>query len=390
MRIAVPKEITPDETRVALVPADVARLHKAGFEIAVQAGAGIASGAADSDYTEKGAFIEADVAKLLGESDIVAKINAPAECPGNGGHEIDTMKEGSILIANLGALGGGVDEGLAEKLCQRKISALSLDCVPRITRAQSMDILSSQATISGYKAVLIAAELLPKMMPKLTTAAGSISPARVLIIGAGVAGLQAIATAKRLGAIVEAFDTRPVVKEQVLSLGAKFVEIDLGKADAEDKGGYAKSLTEDQQRKQKEALAAHVAQSDIVITTALVPGRKAPIIVTAAMVESMRDGSIIVDLAAERGGNCELTEPGQVVQKSGVTICGRLNLPGTIPVHASQMFSRNVSTLLLDLWKDKELKLDPEDEIVAGALITRDGQVVHEQSRQRMTAQGSS
>ncbi len=390
MKIAVPREIVAGETRVALVPACVARLEKAGMDVVVQAGAGIASGITDADYQEKGAQVETDVAKLFGDADLIAKINSPIDCPPEGAHEIDLMKPGTVLFANLSALGGLDDDRLVTRLVDRKITALSLDCIPRISRAQSMDILSSMSSIAGYKAVLIAADALPRMMPMMMTAAGTITAARVLIIGAGVAGLQAIATAKRLGAVVEAFDTRPAVKEQVQSLGAKFVDVDLGQKDAQDAGGYAKALTEEQQQRQKEVLARRVRQSDIVITTALVPGKPAPRLIDEETVRAMRPGSVIVDLAAERGGNCALTEPGRQIVKHGVTISGLLNLPAAIPVHASQMFSRNVSTLLLDLWKDNTLALQPDDEIVAGAMITRDGEIVHAPTRERLAKESVS
>ncbi len=389
MKIAVPKEIVGGETRVALVPACVSKLKKVGLDVVVEAGAGKAAGVSDDDYTAKGATIESDRAKLCASAEVVAKVNAPGALDG-GGHEIDGFKEGAILFANLSALGGLADADLASRLNARKITAFSLDCVPRITRAQSMDILSSMSTISGYKAVLIAADTLPKMMPMMMTAAGTVAAAKVLVIGAGVAGLQAIATAKRLGAVVEAFDTRPVVKEQVQSLGAKFVEVDLGSRDAEDASGYAKALTEEQQEKQKQELGKHIMQSDVVITTALIPGRRAPILITEEMVKGMRPSSVIVDLAAEREGNCELTEPGQTVVKHGVTICGLLNLPGKVAVHASQMFSRNVSTLILDQWKETKFALDPKDEVVAGAMITRDGKVVHGPTKERLAKEGSS
>ncbi|NOT00271.1 MAG: Re/Si-specific NAD(P)(+) transhydrogenase subunit alpha [Phycisphaerales bacterium] len=386
MKIAVPKEVAPGETRVALVPQDVARLVKAGISVAVESGAGHAAGCADSDYTAKGATIETGVEPLLASVDVVVKVFAPIQHPTAGRHEVELLREGSALIAHLSALGGLEDMGLLDRLNGRRISALSLDCVPRITRAQSMDVLSSQATISGYKAVLMAADALPKMLPMLMTAAGTLAAARVFVLGAGVAGLQAIATAKRLGAVVEAFDTRAAVKEQVQSLGARFVELELGHGDAQDKGGYAKALSADQHQKEQELLARHVKDADVVIATALVPGRKAPVLVTEDMVKSMRRGSVVVDLAAERGGNCACTEPGQVTVKHGVTICGTLNLPALLPVHASQMFSRNVSTLVLDLHKDGALRLDRSDEVVAGALITHNGETVHEATRKRHAA----
>ncbi|MCH7526257.1 MAG: Re/Si-specific NAD(P)(+) transhydrogenase subunit alpha [Planctomycetes bacterium] len=387
MKLAVPKEIADDETRVAMVPADVAKFVKSGMEVIVEAGAGIASCAADDDYRAKGASIEADARKLLGEADVIVKVCPPCENASLNAHEVDLMKEGALLCSLLWPM---TNIDLVEKLVARKVTALAMDCIPRISRAQSMDVLSSMSTVGGYKAVLLAANRLPKMMPMMMTAAGTIAPGKVFVLGAGVAGLQAIATARRLGATVEAFDTRAAVKEQVLSLGGRFVELDIGHGDAEDAGGYAKELSEEHHRKELELLAKHVKVADVVITTALIPGRKAPILVTEEMVKSMRPGSVIVDMAAETGGNCALTEPGKEVVKHGVTICGQLNLPGTIPVHASQMFSRNMYNLLSGFWKDGSLTLDPDDEIVAGAVITRDGEVVHQGTRERMVKEGVS
>ncbi len=389
MKVAVPKEIVAGETRVVLVPVCVARLVKAGMEVVVEAGAGQHAAIADADYQAKGATIESDVEKLFGEADTVLKVRAPAENSSLGKHELDMMTDGAILFAHLSALGGLQDAGLVDHLLRKKITAFSMDCVPRITRAQSMDVLSSMSTLAGYKSVLIAAEALPKMMPMMMTAAGTVSAAKVFVLGAGVAGLQAIATAKRLGAVVEAFDTRAAVKEQVQSLGARFVQLELGHGDAEDKGGYAKELSEDQHRKEQELLAKHVKMSDAVITTALIPGRKAPILITEDMVKSMKHGSVVVDLAAERGGNCELTDPGTNVVKHGVTICGPLNIPASLPVHASQMFSRNMSTLVLDLYDDGVIKIDSSDEVVAGALITRDGEVVHDATKTALASKES-
>jgi len=390
MKIAVPKEIIPGERRVVLVPVCVARLVKAGLEVTVEAGAGAGAAIDDAEYQSKGAAIESDVGKLFGEADVVAKVHPPVRNEAHGVHEIDLMKEGGILFANLGALGGLKDRDLLDRLKARRITAFSMDCVPRITRAQSMDVLSSMSTIAGYKAVLIAADNLNKMMPMLMTAAGTVAASRVFVLGAGVAGLQAIATAKRLGAVVEAFDTRAAVKEQVESLGGRFVQLELGHGDAEDKGGYAKALSDEQHKKEQELLAKHVKTADAVITTALIPGRKAPVLITADMVKSMKPGSVIVDLAAERGGNCELTEPGKNVVRHGVVICGPLNLPATVPVHASQMFSRNMSTLILDLYKGGAINLDMADDIVAGALITHNGEIVHQQTKAGMAKEGVS
>jgi len=384
MKLAVPKETADGETRVAIVAGDVSRLVKAGLDVVVEKDAGAASGCSDSEYERRGAKIEPDVTALYRDAKIIVKVQAPRMHPVAGTHEVDLMPEQSALIAHLGALGGLQDAPLLEMLNHRTITAMSLDCVPRITRAQSMDVLSSMSTITGYKSVLIATEHLTRMMPMLMTAAGTVPAARVFVLGAGVAGLQAIATAKRLGAIVEAFDTRPAVKEQVESLGGRFVQLDLGQQDAEDKGGYAKALSEDQHAKEQELLAKHVKMADVVITTALVPGRQAPELVSKEMVRSMKPGSVIVDLAAERGGNCALTEPGQTVRRHDVIICGPLYIPALLPVNASQMFSRNISTLLHELIKEGELTLDTADEIVAGILITRDGQTVHEPTKQAL------
>jgi NAD(P) transhydrogenase subunit alpha len=302
--------------------------------------------------------------------------------PGAGGaDEVGRLRDGSALIALLAPL---TNHDLVRALAAKNVTSFSMDAIPRTTRAQSMDVLSSQATVAGYKAVLLAADHLPKFFPMLTTAAGSITPAKALVVGAGVAGLQAIATARRLGAVVEAYDTRPVVKEQVESLGAKFVEIDTGQADAQDKGGYAKEASAEVLRRQQEKLAERAERADVVITTAAVPGRPAPRLISAETVGRMRPGSVIVDLAAETGGNCELTRPGEVIEQNGVTIVGLTNLPSMMPVHASQMYAKNVHNLLALLLKDGRLAPDWNDDIVAGTCITRDGEVVHEATRQRM------
>jgi proton-translocating NAD(P)+ transhydrogenase subunit alpha len=367
MRIGVVRETTPGERRVSLVPETVARLAKSGNEVIVERGAGEASSFPDRMYTEAGATIgDAWPAEL------VLKVAKPSD------EEVARLREGAILIAFLQPL---VNHSLVRDLARRRVTALSMDAIPRITRAQPMDALSSQATVAGYKAVLLAATALPKFFPMLTTAAGTIAPAKAFVIGAGVAGLQAIATARRLGAVVEAFDTRPVVKEQVQSLGAKFLEIDLGEQ-GEGAGGYAKELSEEAHRKEVELLAKAVKENDIVITTAAIPGRPAPKLITADMARSMRPGSVIVDLAAETGGNCELTQPGKVIEVDGVRIDGTTNLPSTMPYHASQMYSRNVASLLaLMLTKEGQLNLDMKDDVLKGTVITKDGEVVHEQTR---------
>ncbi|MDB5097826.1 MAG: pntA [Cyanobacteria bacterium RYN_339] len=365
MRIAVPRESLPGERRVALVPDSIKRLVKAGHEVMVEAGAGAEALFADEAYAAAGATITQDP---WSEADVVVAVNAPTP------DAIGRMREGASLIAFLKPL---VDAQTVRTLAARKITAFSMELVPRTTLAQSMDALSSMATVGGYKAVLLAAEHLPKFFPMLTTAAGTVAPAKVLILGAGVAGLQAIATARRLGAMVEAFDQRPATKEQVESLGARFVEVPSEEA-AETSGGYAKELSEDYKRKQAELIKKHIAKSDVVITTALIPGRRAPILIPTDMVAGMQPGSVIVDLAAEMGGNCELTEPGQVVQKQGVTIIGLLNLPATMPTHASQMYARNVEKLLGHLSTKEGFKLERDETITKGCLVTHGGEVVND------------
>ena len=373
MRIGVPKESAPGERRVALVPETVARLSKSSNEVIVERGAGQASAFPDRLYTEAGATIGDPWS-----AELVVKVAAPSQ------DELGRLREGMTLVGFLQPL---VNHDLVRELVRRKVTALSMDAIPRVTRAQPMDALSSQATVAGYKAVLLAAAALPRFFPMLTTAAGTIPPAKALVIGAGVAGLQAIATARRLGAVVEAFDTRPVVKEQVQSLGAKFLEIELGEQ-GEGAGGYAKELSDEAHRKEVELLAKAVKDNDIVVTTAAIPGRPAPKLITADMVRSMRPGSVIVDLAAETGGNCELTEPGRVIEVDGVRIDGTTNLPSTMPYHASQMYSRNVASLLgLLLTKDGRLNLDLGDEVIKGTVITHDGAVVHEPTRKLVTVE---
>src|SRR3990170_3189838 len=363
MKIGVPKETMPGETRVGQVPETVGRLSKAGNTVVVQRGAGVASAFPDDAF----------------DAELVAKVQRPQDA------EIGRLRPGTVLIAFLQPL---VNTDLVNALAERKVTALSMDAIPRITRAQPMDALSSQATVAGYKAVLLAAAALPKFFPMLTTAAGTIAPAKALVIGAGVAGLQAIATARRLGAVVEAFDTRPVVKEQVQSLGAKFLEIDLGESGA-GAGGYAKELSEEAHRKEVELLAKAARENDIIITTAAIPGRKAPVLITADMVPTMKPGSVIVDLAAETGGNCELTEAGKTVTVNGVTIIGLTNLPASMPFHASQMYSRNIASLLgLMINKDGTFDLNLADEVVKGTVITHAGEVVHEAVKKAMQPAG--
>src|SRR5437667_1771224 len=374
MRIGVVRETAPGERRVALVPETVGRLAKAGNELIVERGSGEAASFPDRMYTEAGASI-GDV----WSAEMVLKVARPSD------EEIGKLRTGTVLIAFLSPL---TNHSLVRDLARRGVTALSMDAIPRITRAQPMDALSSQATVAGYKAVLLAAAALPKFFPMLTTAAGTIAPAKAFVIGAGVAGLQAIATARRLGAVVEAFDTRPIVKEQVQSLGAKFLEVDLGET-GEGTGGYAKELSEEAHRKEVELLAKAVKENDIVITTAAIPGRPAPKLITADMVRSMRPGSVIVDLAAETGGNCELTRPGEVSVVDGVRIDGTTNLPSTMPYHASQMYSRNVASLLgLMLAKDGTLNVDMNDDVVKGTVITKDGEVVHEATKKALDVGG--
>ncbi|MFQ5793612.1 MAG: Re/Si-specific NAD(P)(+) transhydrogenase subunit alpha [Candidatus Bipolaricaulia bacterium] len=372
MKVAVPKEIVPDERRVALVPEVVARLVKSEIEIWVESGAGEGAFFPDPAYEEAGAKLASDPTALLGEADVVLKVQPPVLNNDLGVHELELMKQGAILIGLLQARG---NPELMNQLAERKITGFSLELLPRITRAQEMDALSSMSTIAGYKAALIAAGSLGKFFPMMMTAAGTIIPSKVFILGAGVAGLQAIATARRLGAIVEAFDIRPVVKEQVESLGATFVTVELEEEQTEDTGGYAKEISEESQRREQELIHQHVQEADAVITTALVPGKAAPVLITEDMVNDMKPGSVIVDLAAEAGGNCELTEPGTEVIHHGVTIHGPLNLPSTMPVHASQMYAKNISGFLLHLIQENELHLDFEDEITRETCITHAGEI---------------
>ena len=356
MRLGVPRETAAGERRVALVPEAIQKLRGAGIDVVVERGAGAAAALPDAAYEEAGAQLVADA----WDADIVAKVAKPAE------DELERLREGTVLIGFLQPL---TDPGGIERLAARGVTAFAMESIPRITRAQPMDALSSQATVAGYKAVIIAAERLPKFFPMLMTAAGTIPPAKVLVLGAGVAGLQAIATARRLGAVVSAFDVRPVVKEQVESLGASF--LDLGVRGEETSGGYARELSADEQRRQQEELERRVPQFDAVITTALIPGRPAPRLIPASAVSAMRPGSVIVDLAAEAGGNCEVTSPDAEVVVEGVTVVGATNLPSTMPQHASQLYARNVTSLVLHLAPDGELSLDWDDEIVAGACVTR-------------------
>ncbi len=370
MKIAVAKEIEVGERRVALIPDTVSRLVKQGLEVWVEAGAGLGSFFSDAAYEAAGAKIISDTATLWGEADILLKVGIPQERE-DGRSEVDLLREGAVLIGFLNPLG---NPAVVQRLAEHKITAFSIEMIPRSTRAQSMDALSSQASVAGYKAVLIAAAALPKYFPMLTTAAGTIPPAKVFVMGAGVAGLQAIATARRLGAVVEAFDIRPAVKDEVQSLGAKFVEVQLNE-DTVAAGGYAKEISEVSKQRTQEVVAEHVKQADIVITTAQVPGRKAPVLVTEEMVAQMKPGSVIVDLAAEQGGNCACTEPGKDVLWNGVTIIGPINLPSSMPVHASQMYAKNLSTLVQYLVKDSAIQLNFEDDIINSACVTHAGEI---------------
>ncbi|MGH2840648.1 MAG: Re/Si-specific NAD(P)(+) transhydrogenase subunit alpha [Gaiellaceae bacterium] len=357
MQVGVPTETAPGERRVALVPDVASRLVGAGFTVAVERGAGTSAGFDDAEYEAAGASI---VDAVLGQAEAIVMVQKPSA------EEIGKLRSGDVLVAFLQPL---TDPEGIERLRTQGVVAFAMESIPRITRAQPMDALSSQATVGGYKAVLLAAERLPKFFPMLTTAAGTVPPAKVLVLGAGVAGLQALATARRLGAVVSGFDVRPVVKEQVESLGATF--LDLGIRGEETEGGYAAELTSEQQAQQQAALEERLPEFDVVITTAAVPGRPAPKLIPETAVRAMRPGSVIVDLAAETGGNCALTKPGEEVVESGVTIVGPLNLPSTMPTHASQLYARNVMALLQHLAPEGQLKLDWGDEITAGACVTR-------------------
>lgn len=376
--IGVPKEIVENERRVALIPDAVKRYAGNGHTVLIQSGAGAAAAYTDEAYVAAGATIVPDAASVYGGADLVLKVQKPEP------EEAAQLRKGSTLISFLQPL---VNTDLVADLARQGVTSFSMDAIPRTTRAQSMDALSSMSTLGGYKAVLLAADFLPKIFPMLMTAAGTIAPAKVLIIGAGVAGLQAIATARRLGAVVEAYDTRPVVKEQVESLGAKFVEVDMTgiEAQTQDSGGYAREASPELLRRQQETMAARSIRADVIITTALVPGRPAPKLITEDTVRQMAPGSVIVDMAAEAGGNCELTVPGEVVVRHGVTIVGLLNLPSTLPFHASQMYSKNMQNLLaLMIGKDGSFTVNFEDDIVKGTCITLNGEVVHEATKARL------
>jgi NAD(P) transhydrogenase subunit alpha len=377
MKVTVLKETRSGERRVALVPQGVKALLKAGFEVTVQAGAGESSSISDDEYKEAGASIAASIEEAVGGAGMVLAVNAPSV------EDIAAMSAGTILVSFLSPL---TSPDLVRTLAESKITGVAMEMVPRITRAQSMDALSSQATVAGYKAVLIAADHLPKFLPMFTTAAGTIRPAKALILGAGVAGLQAIATARRLGAVVLAFDVRPAVKEQVESLGASFLEADEEVA-AEGEGGYAKELSEDQHQKELDLIAGAIVDCDIVITTAQIPGRDAPLLITEDMVRSMRPGSVIIDLASESGGNCALTQSSETVLENGVQIIGSVNLPSGIPVHASQMYSKNIVTLVSEFVAEGgRIELDLENDVVGPSTVTHQGEITNERVKSTLSA----
>jgi len=381
MIIGIPKETFPNERRVALVPAAVPSLTQAGLDVVVEIGAGQSAGFSDGQYEDRGARLVPDRRRVFADAEVVLQVRMAGAAGDAATADLSLVRQEQVVI--------GLSEPLlgakaAKDLAERGVTALSMELMPRITRAQSMDALSSMATISGYKAVLFAANHLPRMFPMLMTAAGTVTPARVFVVGAGVAGLQAIATARRNGARVQAYDVRPAVKEQVESLGASFVELPLETDTSEDAGGYAKAQDEAFYERQRKMMAEVIAASDVVITTALIPGRDAPLLVTSEMISGMTPGSVVVDLAAERGGNCEPTEADQIVTTGGVTILGPTNLPATVPYHASQMYSSNITTFLLHLIADGKLTLDLEDEITQGTLVSRDGQVVNPRVLERL------
>ena len=370
MIAGIPRETTPGEKRVSLVPENISKL--AGLQVTMERGAGEPAGYPDSAYEEKGAIITDDARSLYGGADLVLKVMPPTPS------EAGLLKEGSTLISFLYPM---ANIEAVKKLTARRMTVFAMELMPRISRAQSMDALSSQATLAGYKAVLIAADSLPRLFPLLMTAAGTIPAAKVFVVGAGVAGLQAIAAARRLGAIVEAYDVRPAVKEQVASLGARFVELPVEAKEAQDAGGYAKAQSEEFYTKQQRLLAEHAEASDVVITTALVPGQRAPQLISEEAIRGMRPGSVVVDLAAEQGGNCALTEPGKTVVKHGVTIHGPLNLPSTMAPQASQLYSRNITSFLLTMLKNGSLTIDLKDELMRGPLVIQGGEVLHQPTK---------
>ncbi len=379
MIVGVPKEIYPGERRVALTPVVVPMLAKAGLEVAIEAGAGVEAGYPDTQYQEKGAKVLSDRAAVFSQCDIIAQVLCHGANDNNGASDLPLMRRGQVLV---GFLRPFASAEMVQQVAQTGITSFAVELMPRTTRAQSMDALSAMASIAGYKAVLVVADALPRIFPMMTTAAGTLTPSRVLVIGAGVAGLQAIATARRLGAVVSAYDVRPAAKEQVQSLGARFVELPLETHDAQDARGYAKAQDEAFYAKQRELLGRVVAESDAVITTAVVPGKRAPVLVTAEMVKGMAPGSVVLDLAAERGGNCELTRPGEVVVEHGVTLIGTINLAAGVPHHASQMYARNLTSFLANLVKDGKVRPAESDEIIRETLLTQGGEVVNARVRE--------
>jgi NAD(P) transhydrogenase subunit alpha len=379
MLIGAPKEIFPGERRVPLIPAVIPTLKKAGLEVLVQSGAGLEAGYPDQAFEEKGARLSPDRAQVIGSADVVVQVLSLGSNDKTGAQDLPLFRPGQTLIGFLRPLG---ELATLQQLAATGVTSFAVELMPRTTRAQSMDALSSMGTICGYKAAVLAADALPRLFPMLTTAAGTMAPARALIVGAGVAGLQAIATAKRLGAVVSAYDVRPAAREQVQSVGGRFLELPLEAQQAEDKRGYATAQDESFYAKQRELLGRAVAESDIVITAAVVPGRKSPVLVTADMVSRMAPGSVIVDLAAERGGNCELTVPGEVIDRHGVKIIGHINVASTVPYHASYMYARNVTAFLLHLYRGGSLNLDAADEIARETLLTRGGEIVNARVRE--------
>jgi NAD(P) transhydrogenase subunit alpha len=377
--VGVPKEIYPGEQRVALTPSVIPNLAKARFDVIVESGAGLAAGYPDGEYTAKGAKIVPDRSAVFSSAEIVTQVLCHGANDVNGANDLALMRDGQILLGFLRPLGSAE---VIQQVAHTGVTSFAVELIPRTTRAQSMDALSSMANLAGYKAVLVAADHLPRIFPMMTTAAGTITPSKVLIIGVGVAGLQAIATAKRLGAVVSAYDVRPAVKEQVQSLGARFVELPLETTDAQDARGYARAQDEAFYAKQRQLMGEVIAENDVVITTAVVPGKKAPVLVTAEMVKGMRPGSVVFDLAAERGGNCELTESGKTVVKYGVTIIGPVNVASGIPYHASQVYAKNLTTFLLNLVKDGKVRAETEDDIIRDTLLTRGGEVVNQRVRE--------
>jgi len=381
MIIGIPKETFLEERRVALVPTLIPALVRKGFDIWIEAGAGTEAGFFDEDYQEKGALVVSQRGELFNKADVILQVRGLGANLKQGRSDLKMMHSDQVVIGLFNPLG---EPKAIRELAEQGVILFALELLPRITRAQSMDVLSSMATIAGYKAVLLAANTLPKMFPMMMTAAGTISPTRLFVVGAGVAGLQAIATARKLGAILSAYDIRPAVKEEVESLGARFVELELEEEEVATGGGYAKSMSESFYRRQRELMTKVVAESDVVITTAAVPGKKAPILITEEMVNEMSPGSVIVDLAAEQGGNCELSRPGEITVKGGVSILAPINIPSTIPSHASQMYAKNIANFLEYITEDGKIKLDDEDQIIRETLVTQNGEVVHPQVREQL------